>query len=138
MVEDEADHAALLASYLEKHGYSVSVSLDGEDAWSRVMKEAPDLITLDYMMPRRTGLKFYRDLRRDESLRDIPIVLVTGITATGTKERNVFAASPRLGAPDGYLEKPVSEEALIGTIGRVLEERRTPHSEEGSRCCEPK
>ncbi len=129
VVEDERDYATLLAIYLKRHGYSVSVSLDGEAAWRRVMEEPPGLITLDYMMPNKTGLKLYRDLRQDQDLREIPIVLITGITAAGTKGRNLFAASSRLRPIEGYLEKPVSEEDLVSTIDCVLKKRRSSHSE---------
>lgn len=120
VVEDDENYAALLRYYLERHGFSVSTARDGEEAWLRVRERRPDLITLDYMMPRRTGFRFFRDLRSDERLKNIPVILITGITMAGTKERNLFSVSPRLAAPDGYLEKPVDEQVLVATVRALL------------------
>ncbi|MFH1573230.1 MAG: response regulator [Acidobacteriota bacterium] len=123
VIDDDQDCAALFASHLARHGYSVDMAFDGQQAWNRVLERPPDLITLDYMMPNRTGLRFFRDLRSDRNLQHIPIVLITGITMGGTKSKNIFSSSLRWGAPEGHLEKPVSAERLVELINGLLSTR---------------
>ena len=80
IVEDEPDFAALLQSILVKAGYTVETAYNGEDALSCVRRTRPDVITLDMQMPRESGAMFYRKLKKDEKLRNIPVVVVTGVT----------------------------------------------------------
>ena len=89
IVEDEPDFAALLRSILEKAGYTVATAYNCEDALVQVSKHKPDLITLDIHMPRKSGVFFYRKIKADEAFRDIPVVVVTGITRNDKEMENI-------------------------------------------------
>ena len=90
VVDDEPDFAALLRSILQKAGYAVAVAYTCEDAFAQVRRARPDLITLDIHMPRKSGVFFYRKLRADERYREIPVVVVTGVTRHDREMENII------------------------------------------------
>jgi CheY-like chemotaxis protein len=123
VVDDEPDFAALLASILIKAGYAVTTAYNGEDAFSQIRNGRPDIVTLDIQMPRQSGAMFYRKLKADVKLRDIPVVVVTGIT----RDDNDMATLVRsllepdnVPHPDAYVEKPVGGPSFLNTIQGVL------------------
>ncbi|MHC4398949.1 MAG: response regulator [Planctomycetota bacterium] len=123
IVEDEHDFAALLCSILANAGYNVTTTYNCEDALSQVRKTRPDAITLDMQMPRESGAMFYRKLKADEKLRDIPVVVVTGVTRDD-KEMETLVRSllepDNVPHPEAYVEKPVDAPHFLKTIRDVL------------------
>ncbi len=127
VVEDEADFAALMASMLRGLGYNVSIAFDGIEALSQVQTDAPDAITLDIQMPRKSGALFYRQLKSQEALRDIPVIVVTGLIRDDPDWNamiRAFLDVEHLPQPDAYLDKPVDRDALAGLLSDVFAERR--------------
>jgi len=123
VVEDEPDFAALLCSILVKAGYTVATTYCGDQALSRVSELRPDLITLDIQMPRKSGLFFYRKLKADEAFRDIPVVVVTGLTRGDRDMENLvrtFLETENVPHPEAYVEKPVDGPQFLKTIQEVL------------------
>ena len=123
IVDDEPDFAALLQSILTKAEYSVSVAHSCEDALTEVHKKRPDIITLDIQMPRKSGPLFYRTLKKDEGFQDIPVVVVTAVTAADKDMENLVHAlleTDHMPHPDAYLEKPIEGPELLETLQKVL------------------
>ena len=123
VVDDEPDFAALLRSILVKARYTVTAAHNGEDALSQVREAKPDIITLDMQMPRQSGALFYRKLKADERFRDIPVVVVTGITRDDTEMQTLVRAllePDNVPHPQAYLEKPVDGPSLLGAIQKAL------------------
>jgi CheY-like chemotaxis protein len=119
VVEDEPDFAALLRSILVKTGYAVATAHNCEDALSQVCKARPDIITLDIQMPRESGAIFYRKLKRDEKLRDIPVVVMTGVTRDDQDMETLVRSllePDNVPHPEAYREKPVDGPSLLKTI----------------------
>ena len=77
IVEDEAALVTMLRYNLESEGYRVSEAVDGEEAILLVIEEPPDLILLDWMLPSLSGIEVCRRIRRNESARDVPIIMLT-------------------------------------------------------------
>ena len=123
IVEDEPDFADLLRSILMNAGYTVATAYNCEDALSQVHRTRPDVITLDMQMPRESGAMFYRKLKRDEKFRDIPVVVVTGVTR-GDQDMKTLVRSllepDNVPHPEAYLEKPVDESSLLKTIEEAM------------------
>jgi CheY-like chemotaxis protein len=123
VIEDEPDFAALLRSILVKAGYTVAMAHSCEDAFSQLRKARPDIITLDMQMPRQSGAMFYRKLKADEQLRNIPVVVVTGVTRDD-KDMETLVRSllepDNVPHPEAYLEKPVDGPILLRTIEQAL------------------
>ena len=67
------------ATLLRKNGYDVCEACDGVEGMKKVIEEKPDLVCLDLLMPEKTGIKMYREMRKDEQLKKIPVIMVTGI-----------------------------------------------------------
>jgi CheY-like chemotaxis protein len=127
IVEDEPDFAALLASILIKAGYSVATAYNCENALLQVRNARPDLITLDIQMPRKSGAFFYRKLKADERLRDIPVVVVTGLTADKEMETLIrrFLDPDDVPHPEAYVEKPIDGPSFLRTLEGVLSVSRS-------------
>jgi two-component system alkaline phosphatase synthesis response regulator PhoP len=123
VVDDEPDFAALLRSILMKAGYSVAKAYNCEDALLQVRKARPDVITLDIQMPRKSGVFFYRKLKEQEEFRDIPVVVMTGLTCKDKEMESLvrYLLEPEgIPNPDAYLEKPVDRPRFLKTIRDVI------------------
>lgn len=117
VVDDEADIVTYLTSVLKDAGYETMEASNGEEAWAQIQKARPDLITLDITMPEMTGVKTYRKLKEDESLKKIPVVIVTGVTHDF---KQFISTRTQVPPPEGYLEKPVKPDELIAEVGRLI------------------
>lgn len=123
VVEDEPDFAALLRSILARAGYTVATAYNGEDALVEVRKHRPDIITLDMKMPRQSGVHFYRTLKKDHAFRDVPVVVVTGLTRDDKDMENLIRSllePENVPHPEAYVEKPVDEPRFLKTIQEAL------------------
>jgi signal transduction histidine kinase/DNA-binding response OmpR family regulator len=109
LIEDEASSARLLQTYLTKAGHAVRVASDGESGLTLARAHRPAAIVLDILLPGIDGWEVLRQLKSDEMLRDVPVII-----ATVVDERGVGLA---LGAVD-YLVKPVDPKALLDRLGR--------------------
>lgn len=114
VVEDEEAIREMLSMALEQAGFSVSTGADAVEAQDLLDARIPDLILLDWMLPKISGVEWARRLKQDELLREIPIILVT---ARGEEEDKVRGLE--IGADD-YVTKPFSPRELIARINAVL------------------
>jgi twitching motility two-component system response regulator PilH len=123
VVDDDPDIRMLNKSIVEECGYTPIEAENGEEGLKMAKKENPDLIILDVLMPKQSGVRLYRELVTDKSLKDIPIILLSGI-AKSTFLRSQKALTQFGGAevpePEVYLEKPIEPEALAIRIKEAL------------------
>jgi len=125
IVEDEKDIAGLIAHHMEAAGFSVAVAYDGASAFKEVERRLPDLILLDLMLPDMDGTELCKSLKRKESTRNIPIIMVTA-----KAEEVDRIVGLELGADD-YVVKPFSPRELTLRVKGVL--KRLKSSKEGLR-----
>jgi DNA-binding response OmpR family regulator len=114
VADDDPDVRDVVVFKLEQSGYEVLAAEDGGVALELARSVMPDLLVLDVMMPRMTGLDVCRELRARESTASIPIILLTARAQEGDVERG-FA----WGADD-YLTKPFSPRELASRVRAVL------------------
>ena len=119
IVEDDAHIRELLGFNLETAGYKVSAYESGEDALIEAMKQPPDLMLLDLMLPGIDGMEICRRLRESTATRNLPIIM---LTAKGEEVDRVLGLE--LGADD-YVVKPFSVREVLARIKAVL--RRGSH-----------
>jgi len=120
LVDDERELIETVRPFLEARGYQVVIAYNGREALEKV-KDSPDLILLDIMMPGLDGLEVLRRLRNDDSTSKIPIIMLTAKSET----KSLFDAQD-LEATD-YIIKPFSLDDLYTQIGRYLDEdKRRP------------
>src|ERR1700687_1497807 len=117
IVEDDKDIVELVRYNLEKEGYQVAAASDGLAALAHVKKSAPDLVILDLMLPKLSGLEVCREVRRDVNLNRLPILM---LTARGEEADRVVGLE--IGADD-YVTKPFSPRELVARVKALL--RRT-------------
>ncbi len=126
VVEDEPDFAALMESTLRGLSYDVGVAYDGDEALAQTETLPPDVITLDIQMPRKSGVTFYRELKRRKALRDIPVIVVTGLRCEDPDWNGIihsFLETEDLPRPHAYLDKPIDREILAKSIEEALAPR---------------
>jgi two-component system alkaline phosphatase synthesis response regulator PhoP len=116
VVDDEKDIVDLLNYNLIKEGYSVRVALNGTEALYQYTR-IPDLILLDIMLPELSGLEVFKEIKKHEKTKNIPVIF---LTAKGTEADEVVGLE--LGADD-YIIKPVSIPKLLARIKSVLRRR---------------
>ena len=123
VVDDEPDVRNFLAACIEDAGFQVETAVDGVDALEKVREDPPDLMTLDMVMPRKSGLKVIKELRAEEKFKSLPIIVITAhardeLGSEDIKNFNAFASGLR---PRVTMEKPVTPEKLVGAICKMLE-----------------
>ena len=107
VVEDDAVVASYLSDLFTDNGYAAVVARDGETGLELLRSERPDLMTLDIDLPRSSGTILYATMRRDSELRDIPVVVVSGV-------------SPRIKKGLPTLSKPVDATELLRVVADAL------------------
>jgi twitching motility two-component system response regulator PilH len=123
VVDDDPDVRLFNTTVIEECGYSALEAENGEEGLAKVKKDRPDLVLLDVLMPRQSGIRLYRELKTDPALKPIRVVLLSGI-AKKTFLRSQKALTEFGGAavpePEYYLEKPVEPEELARTLKQIL------------------
>ena len=123
VVDDDPDVRLFSTTVLEENGYTPIEAVNGEEGMEVIKKEMPDLLILDVLMPRESGIRLYRKLKTDKSLKEIPVIVMSGIAERSfqrsQKVLTEFGDIP-VSEPEAYLEKPVKAELLEETIKKVL------------------
>jgi Fe-S oxidoreductase len=116
VVDDEPDVRTFLTAMLEDNGATVFAAADGDECLALARKERPDLITLDLSMPGMDGGKVFEAIRKDPELAKVRVCIITG-----KPELRKLIYERDVTPPEGYLDKPVSEETLLTNVRRILE-----------------
>jgi CheY-like chemotaxis protein len=123
VVDDDPDVRSFVVTVLEENQYMPLVAHDGVEGLEMIQKEQPDLVILDVLMPRGSGIRLYRQLKTDENLKTLPIIMFTGIALRSfLKSQKVLEEfkGEEVPEPDIYLEKPVEPEELVAAIKKKL------------------
>ncbi len=122
VVDDEPHLRHYLRMVLEDAGYCVLTAADGLEGLNLARAHRPDLVSVDLAMPRKTGYRLLVEMRREEGLKDIPVVIVTAHARDSVGVRaltELRAAGYDLSRSD-YLEKPVSASTYLAAVARAL------------------
>jgi two-component system phosphate regulon response regulator PhoB len=124
IVEDEAPLVELIRYNLVKEGYEVAIATDGEDALLQVAERQPDIVLLDWMLPKLAGIEVARRLRSQQATRNLPIIMLTARTEESDRIRGLD-----IGADD-YMTKPFSMSELTARIRAVMRRIRPALAED--------
>lgn len=123
IVEDELDMRIFISTLLETSGYRPIMTRDGREGLDKAREISPDLIILDVMMPGEGGVQMYRQLKTDDTLMNIPVILLSGV-AKNTFTHYLKMLNTRMDCaipePAAYLEKPPEAEDLLKLIERYI------------------
>ncbi|MFT4251248.1 MAG: phosphate regulon transcriptional regulator PhoB [Caulobacter sp.] len=114
VVEDEDALATLLHYNLDKEGYQVAVAADGEEALTLASERAPDLVILDWMLPKVSGIEVCRRLRGRTDTRNVPIIMLTARGEESDRIRGLDTGA------DDYVVKPFSMVELTARVRAVM------------------
>lgn len=128
VVEDEEALSQLLKYNLEKEGYRVAVAMDGEEALVVADEIKPDLVILDWMLPKAPGIEVCRRLRARQGTRNTPIVMLTARDGESERVRGLD-----MGADD-YITKPFAMSELLARLRAVMRRIRPGLAEDKLRC----
>lgn len=123
IVDDDPDVRLFNTTVVEESGYTPMEAANGEEGLKAIKKDPPDLVLLDVLMPRQSGIRLYRELKTDKSLVGIPVVILSGVAKRtflrSQKALTEFGDKP-VPEPDGYMEKPVEPDELAREIKKFL------------------
>ena len=114
IIEDEPSIIQLVQHNLEKNGFIVSSSLNGNDGLKELKKFQPDLLLLDWMLPDFSGIEICKSIRKDNSFKSLPVIM---LTAKGEEEDKIKGLDSGV---DDYLTKPFSFNELMARMKAVL------------------
>jgi CheY-like chemotaxis protein len=122
VVDDEPDVRNFLAACIEDVGFKVEKAVDGADALEKLQADPPDLMTLDMVMPRVSGINLMRQLRSMEQFARLPVIVITAhandeMGSDDIKDFNAFASGMR---PRYMMEKPITPQKLVKAISDIL------------------
>jgi two-component system, OmpR family, phosphate regulon response regulator PhoB len=124
IVEDEAAIVTMLRYNLEREGFRVYTTGDGDEAITMVKEYKPDIIVLDWMLPSKTGVEICKELRWNNQTKNIPIIMLSARGEEGDRIRGLDAGA------DDYMVKPFSPSELVARIKAVFRRLRPSLSEQ--------
>lgn len=114
IVEDEEALLDLLKFNFNKEGYKIDIATDGETALEKILYKPPDIIILDWMLPKLSGIELCRRIRKNKEHKNIPIIM---LTAKGEEEDKLRGLET---GADDYITKPFSVNELVARVKAVL------------------
>ena len=123
VVDDNPDVRRFSVKVLEENGYTSLEAEDGESGLKMIKAEKPDLVILDVLMPRQSGVRLYRELKTTKSLKDIKVIVLGEIAKKAflrSQKALTEIGDAEVPEPEIYLEKPVEPEELAEAIKKVL------------------
>jgi two-component system phosphate regulon response regulator PhoB len=141
VIDDDENIRRFISLLLTENGYDAATACDGAEGLQMVTQSKPDLIILDVMMPKKTGLTLFKQLKRDEQYKDIPILMLTGVTGViedmeshkdDTFEhpfdnlREALKKSIRelrdegLVKPEMFVDKPVDPDSFVERVRQLI------------------
>jgi two-component system, OmpR family, alkaline phosphatase synthesis response regulator PhoP len=118
VADDEPDIVEIIQYNLAKEGYDVVTAKDGDDALTKAKSQKPDLIILDIMMPKRTGVEVCEILRSQPAYKDTLIVFLTALSDEGSHIKGLEMGG------DDYVTKPISPKVLVSRINALFRRSR--------------
>jgi len=142
VVDDDDNTRRFLTVALEANGYQAVTAADGDEGYKKVQESPPDLILLDVMMPKKTGFSLFKQLRRQEEFKEIPVIMLTAVAGVLEEEdalaegdtmerpfdslrdglRKTIAKMREEGLvkPDMFIDKPIDPEDLIRSVKELI------------------
>jgi len=123
IVDDDPDVRLFNSTVVEESGYTPVEAANGEEGLKMLKQESPDLVVLDVLMPKQSGIRLYRVLKTEKALKGTPVIILSGVAKRtflrSQKALTEFGDQP-VPEPESYLEKPVEPDELAREIKKYL------------------
>ncbi len=141
IIDDDQNTVKYLSAILSDHGYELETAYDGKEGLEKTMGAHPDLIILDVMMPKKTGFVLLKQIRKDEKLKDIPILMLTAVAGVledlDSQKEDTFEGAydtlreslrkairsmreEGLIKPDMFVDKPVEPDHFLNKVQELI------------------
>lgn len=139
LIDDDKNTVRYLSVALKQNGYEVLGAHDGKEGFEKVSATNPDLIVLDIMMPKKTGWVVFRQLRKHDEYKSIPVIMLTSVAGVLEEQDAQAVQEPEyqglrdllrnaiqqmreegLERPEEFIDKPVDPDALVNTVRRLI------------------
>ncbi len=120
IIDDEPDVVIYLTMVLKAHDFLPYAADNAASAMKKVNELEPDLICLDIMMPKETGISFYTRLRKDKAFFDIPVIIVSGVVQSSNFDFRSYVPDKSIPPPESCMEKPIDVDNFIRTIKALI------------------
>lgn len=121
VIEDDQFHADVCKQKLEKNGFTVMVASDGEEGLQKIVEVSPDLVLLDLVLPKISGLEVLKEIKSNATTSAIPVVILTNLSGS-----DVSAKALNLGAARFLIKTDVTPDQIVNHINEVLGTPKTP------------
>jgi DNA-binding response OmpR family regulator len=123
-VDDELDMRIFLSTVLKTEGYEAVAARNAFEGIKKAREILPDVVIMDVMMPQAGGVTLFQEIKKDERLKHVPVIMLTGVTEKAfhhhIKMLNL-RLDDTLPPPDAYMEKPLDPARLVETIEKLLQ-----------------
>lgn len=120
LVDDEPDICSYLCSVLEENNFR-AYTADNVETGMQLMEDIdPDLVCLDIMMPKKSGISMYIAMKENERFRQVPVIIISGIVEAGEFDFQKFLPDESVPPPEQYLEKPIKIDEFIALIKSLV------------------
>lgn len=119
IVDDEPDVVTYLTTVLKSNGYESYSAANIKSAMQLTKEIHPDLICLDIVMPNETGISFYIKLQQDKKLKNIPVILISGIIESEKFNFRSYVKDTTIPPPECYMEKPLDINNFISNVEKL-------------------
>jgi len=116
VVDDDPDLVEAVSMKLESKNYLVNKAYDGEEAMAKIKEEKPALVILDVMMPRKNGWVVCNEIKKDKTLDDIVVILLTAVS-DAVKSTNYSHHDGKTTLADDFIPKPIDLDKLMEVVG---------------------
>ncbi len=123
IIDDEPDIVLYLKVLLENSGYSVVTASNGQEGIELARTEAPDLVCLDIMMPRKTGVALYQEIKMDPKLKKLPCIIISAYESAYSFKGQAFrrlVQDRTIPEPLKFFEKPIDANVFLEFINGYL------------------
>jgi CheY-like chemotaxis protein len=117
IIDDERDMQIYLKTLFRKAGYEARVAANGEEGLELARELRPDLITLDLLMPRKSGVLAYEGLRTAPETREIPVIILTGLSSRESLFNGGIGDLPK---PEAVVDKPIDRDAFLKQVKEII------------------
>lgn len=119
VVDDSSTNIVLLEAILNGQGYEIETAQSVKEAYQIIKKETVHLILLDLLMPRISGYDFLKEIKSNDSTKDIPVIIVSAVADAENRKKSI-----ELGALD-FINKPIDIQYFIDKIETILKKKET-------------
>ncbi len=129
VIDDESDVVRYLSMVLGDHGCEILAAQSAEEAEEWLKRSKPDLICLDIMMPKESGMNFYAKLKSNSETKSIPVFIVSAVEREREFDIGHYISDNKTAPPEKYFEKPIEVKRFLEAVDQIQKTNRADSDE---------